>query len=162
MTILFLFTIGYRIWKRRWGDLKRMAAWRKRRKKKGIWKRCQQVASYKIWVTPLRTFHTPSLLIASISPKGNLTWFSSFEPCVYSLLFVWSILNSKSHPEAWTFVCVNNPEFNDIAREVYQKKVQLKTHGHWVGTYAFMLMIDVELQLCQFQSRPGRLGCQSI
>ena len=31
--------------------------------------------------------------------------------------------NSVSHPEAWTFVCVNHPDFNDIAREIYQKKV---------------------------------------
>ena len=33
------------------------------------------------------------------------------------------IINSVSHPEAWTFVCVNHPDFNDIAREIYQKKV---------------------------------------
>ena len=33
------------------------------------------------------------------------------------------IFNSVSHPEAWTFVCVNHPDFNDIAREIYQKKV---------------------------------------
>ena len=34
------------------------------------------------------------------------------------------IMNSTSHPEAWTFVCVNNPEFNDIAREVFENKVE--------------------------------------
>ena len=33
------------------------------------------------------------------------------------------LTNSVSHPEAWTFVCVNHPDFNDIAREIYHKKV---------------------------------------
>ena len=75
----------------------------------------------------MKTFRTPNLLIASISPKGHLL---VNKPSVHAVL-VWSFFffNSKSHPEAWTFVCVNNPEFNDIAREVYEKKVQRETLG---------------------------------
>ena len=63
------------------------------------------------------------------------------------------ILSSTSHPEAWTFVCVNNPEFNDIAREVYENKVQNMVIG---------LMLFVRYFQIYFQFRPGRLGCQSI
>ena len=63
------------------------------------------------------------------------------------------ILNSTSHPEAWTFVCVNNPEFNDIAREVYENKVKNMVIG---------LMLFVRHFQIYFQFRPGRLGCLSI
>jgi len=49
-----------------------------------------------------------------------------------------NITQSTSHPEAWTFVCVNNPEFNDIAREVYEKKAW----ETWLSEHLVQAMVN--------------------
>ena len=59
--------------------------------------------------------HTPPFDCVNVSQRCknlNGVFFSNHIP------------NSVSHPEAWTFMCVNHPDFNDIAREIYHKKVQ--------------------------------------